>query len=383
MLSDVRKSLTELLGSILGENRRATDLHDLLGLDYKLCWQVVNVVKAPDPLAVYQHVPSEMATKKLVTAARAHGTPPEILDAVSRTIKAYHQMIEEHSSDRQEFDVMLSSMLGGEAATAAAIQNRRAAFKYESQIWGMQVRLHFHQLFVKRAENGDGFDEVSINGKLGMYQLRQNANSIVHGSRAVTSGVSSAPSRVVPLEPEAAAQFGAPLLPAFCTQPLPKFKTSQTDDGWVYTMLDSDEVGRKGAVDLTFGAFARGTQPARDSNDHPVLRYSVGFIAPTESAVLEVFVHRESFGFVNPMFRVIGNAAGTVVPESLRHDWVTTIQQEQNDATPVAGIPRYNELVHYAFDKMKWNASDFALFRVHMSYPILHTRAELVFPVKK
>jgi len=50
---------------------------------------------------------------------------------------------------------------------------------------------------------------------------------------------------------------------------------------------------------------------------------------------------------------------------------------------PVSDVPHYRERIGYVFDKARWNPDDFALFRVHMAYPILHSVAELVFPIEK
>jgi hypothetical protein len=383
VLAGIRRALSELVSCIPGDIRRPTDLQRALGVDYKLCWQVFNVTRTDDPLSVSQHVPSTTSTKKLITAARSLAVPESVLRDVDQAMKEFQDVVATHSGDRRGFDSMVASISGGDAAESLALQHRRDAFRSESQIWGIQVETYLRQMIVRRCDDGRSVDSCFVNAKYGMSLLRRDVMPVIHGYRETSSGM-TIPDLVEPLDIAASKEFGAPVLAEFSSQPVPNFKTIQHSDGWIYSALNSDQIGRMSTVNMVFGGVTRNLKIDRDENGAPSLVCGAALIAPTELAVMELLVHRPSFGDVVPQLRVFATGAGVDVPEVMRLTQQFVIHEQVMAVGPahlvsaVSEAPSYLMQLKYVFGQLNWNPEEFDIFRVKIPYPILHTRARLL-----
>lgn len=382
VLAGVSRTLGELVAHIPGDMRRPTDLQHTLHLDYKLCWQVINIIRAENPLSISQYIPGNTSLKKLMTAASAAGVSSEIISDAEQAIREFHEVVAVHSNDRQAFDCMIASISGGGPAEALTLQHRRNAFRSESKVWGLQVETDIRQTIFHRAADGS-LEKCFVNAKYKLRRFRREVLPIVHGYRDVASGAS--PEKLEPLEPDSAQQYGAPLLQEFCSQPVPRFKTIQHSDGWIYSALESDKIGRQGSVNLVFGGLARNFSKEFDEQGRAFLHTGAAFIAPTELCIVEMIVHRPSFGNITPELQVYATAAGSDVPEVMRRTQQFPIYEKVNlmgrasVAAAVPEVPRYRGQLNYVFQQLGWNPEEFDVYRVRLAYPILHTLARISF----
>jgi hypothetical protein len=382
VLAGIRRALSELVSRIPGDVRRPTDLQRALGVDYKLCWQVLNITRTDNPLSVSQYVPGNSSTKKLIAAARALAVPEDVLQEVDQAMKEFQDVVATHSGDRRGFDSMVASISGGDAAESLALQHRRDAFRSESQIWGIQVETYLRQMIVRRSDDRQNIDSCFVNAKYGLSLLRRDVRPVIHGYREASTNVVSA-DQIEPLDVAASRKYGAPVVAEFSSQPVPSFKTIQHSDGWIYSALDSDQIGRKSMVNLVFGGVTRNLRIERDEKSVPSLMCGSTLIAPTVLGVMELIVHKPSFGEVIPQVRVYSTAAGMDVPEAMRlaqqfeiHEDVVTIGPA-NAISAVPEVPSYLSQLNYVFQELGWSPSEFDVFRLRIPYPILHTRARI------
>jgi hypothetical protein len=188
-----------------------------------------------------------------------------------------------------------------------------------------------------------------------------------------------------PLEPESNATYGAPILKDFCSQPVPEFRTTQSSNGWVRTTLESEQIGRRSAVSFTFATVTHHTPIATDPEGRSIFHNGMAFKTPTEVAILELLVHRPSFGIVAP--QIIVHAT---TPEDDAVDIIRSPNQFQfnekviplgpaSSLSPSMDVPRYPELMKHAFSCLGWNAAEFDVYRVRLQYPVLHAMAHFWF----
>src|SRR5689334_21225566 len=93
----VRRALADLLDALPGDLRKPPDLQRALILDYRLCWQVFNVIRADDSLAVAARVPGPPSLKRLLSAADRRGAPPELTRAVRAAVDDFNAVVDAHA----------------------------------------------------------------------------------------------------------------------------------------------------------------------------------------------------------------------------------------------------------------------------------------------
>ncbi len=382
VLVEIQRALREVISRIPGEITRPKDLQIKLGVEYKLCWQVLTITKTQDPLLISQYVPGITSVNKLLAAVKPMGIAQELLEDVDKAMRQFQDVVKTHSDDRRGFDSMVTSISGGEGAELIALQHRRDAFRNESQIWGSQVETFLRQMIVRKSENGSGYDRAFVSAKYGLRCLRQGVMPIIHGYRDTRAGRVS-PEQVHPLDEAASAKYGAPVLPEFSTRPIPNFKTIQHSDGWIHNILAADEIGRKSAVNMVFGGVVRNMKIEHDESGLPALLCGATFIAPTELAIVELFVHRDSFAELAPEVWVHPTASGAEIPDVVRMTQPLKIYETIDALGPakrvktIGEVPAYRQQLGYVFDKLGWVPAEFDLFRLRIPYPILHTRARI------
>jgi hypothetical protein len=391
VLVELRRALIEVVSRITEQRFRPKDLQLKLGVEYKLCWQVLTITRTEDPLSISQFVPGITSVRKFLAAVRPLGVPEDLLGDVERAMDQFQNVVEAHSDDRRGFDSMVTTISGGEGAELIALQHRRDAFRSESQIWGSQVEVFLRQMFVRKSENGTGYDRAFIGTKIGIRCLRQGVMPILHGYRDTRAGGRVSADEVQPLDADAAEKYGAPVVPEFCTQPIPTFTTVQSNDGWIHNILSAGEIGRKSAINMTFAGIVKNMKQERDEDGMPAILCGANTNAPTELSVVELFVHRPSFGQLTPRVWVHSTASGAEIPEVVRMSQPLPIYADVEILGPARKVPRvreipnYRQQTKYLFDRLNWDPAEFDLFRLRIPYPILHTRARItcLIPDKK
>jgi len=385
-LGKLSKSLADLLAHIPGEVQRPAHLQHILGTDYKVSWQIFQIARAENPLAVSHHVPSKVLMRKLTASAVERGVPAKVAGRVDKAVDAFNAVVEAHADDRPAFDAMLASLTGGEAEEAVSIQHRRNAYRSDCPLWGVQTGVMLSQMFTRVSPHGNGTDECYVSLKHKLRLLRQNVMPGLHGFRLHTSEGPITQAAVVALEPGSMATYGAPLLPEFCSQPTPRLLSVPVTDGWTYSVLDSKELGRKGSATVAFSGYALGSPFTQDGKG--TLQAETGINAqltkPTELAVLELFLHRPSFGQASPKFEVIAMGPGgdnppLVLQQARRLDLHAEVESlgPIPQMSPLDVVPRHKEMTEYVLRKLGWNPAEFDGFRVQVQYPILHSELRL------
>ncbi len=387
---DVQWWLGTLLAALPTPPTRASQLNERLAANYRVCWQVFEVLKSPDPLAGARHVPRSGSMQKMLAAARAEGVPADTVEGVRAALSRFDRTAKSHAGDRDAFATMVGSM-GGRAAAggAATLACRRTAYRQDSQLWGAQIAVQYARMVVRRSGSAaSGVDEGRAAVKAGLQCLRAGVQPVIYGERNINSKeMQPIPIESEPLDPDAGQRCGAPLLPRFSTRPLPRLVRIEAEDGWVYSAVDNDHLGLSGAVDVASGTLRRNAGTAILNGGQRAYAASQSFMSPTELAVLELAVHRPSFGPVTPAVRMVPSRGHSFLAQ-LTADAPQLPSTEAcvplgpaDRAVPAVEVKDYARLSAYTFDRLGWDPAEFDLFRVTIPYPILNSMAVLWFPI--
>jgi hypothetical protein len=386
-LQQLRTAVLDIFESSPGGIGRSRDAQRQLGINAKLSWQLFRLAAPGDPLTLAPNVPAPSAMRSLLAAAAERDVPAELVDRLARAYRAFEQLVETHAGDRASFDSMVRSVTPADT-DRGDLQHRRNMFRACSHYWGLQVETYFtlHALFPSKSP--DLFDYASVRCHLGLRRLRADASVIVD-SFQLSMADGSKPHSFVrkPLDEDAFAQYGAPLLPEFCTQPLPQLRTHVEKNQTSCSELLNHAIGRSGAVDLTFGELTVAAPLSVGSNGHGRgFGNNVRIGAPTVTMISDMLVHRPTLPFLRPFLKVYGST-----PRDSAESLLNSSQLPFNEPVrrlergplhaKTPQVPRYAELATDLAHRLNLSLEDFDVYRVEIAYPLMQTRIAIGFDV--
>ena len=383
---DVQKSFARLISQLPGRFARPSQLQHCLQIDAKLAWQVFKIAKAENPLEAVRYLPSVVSIKRLSAAAKGKGVSKEVLQAVDDAMAQFDAAVREHADGRDSFTSMVASLQNEASSEAVDLQLRRAAYRVNCQIWGAQIGVFFGQTAVRRRAGGQ-IDASSVGLKADFPRLRADARPIVYGRSERNAKGSLVQPKHTPIDPEAFAKYGIPLLPQFCSQPVPVFGDAEVKDGWRIQSPRGEQMGRLGSIDLAVAISYRDTELVSLSDGRKVFFSSLTFSVPTEMAILEFLIHRPSLGQIKPEVRVIPEFGVNFVAElETPHPQMPNFCVPQSlgsypTAPPISEIRDYGEMTSCVLDKQSWDASEFDVIRATIMHPVLHSTMVMWFEV--
>jgi hypothetical protein len=361
---------------------RASELQKLLEIDYKLCWRIFKVIRAEDPLTGMNHVPTLRSLRLVVEAAERAGAPLPLLKVLEQSVGRLHEVVQAHAGDRGSFESMVSIAAGGNDASQADQMHRRNAHRSLSHLWGVQSDTAVQLYMMRLCPDRPAVQMCSVAGKYGLRRLKPSAPAMISGYGPNDASADGQGWYMTPLDPRAERLHGAHVLPTFCTHPLPPLRISVAADGYRTVELDDNGIGRLSAADIVTGSLVTcGFASNEELQAHRWL--SVRTSSPVGVSVIDLLLHRDSFGAVQPKVACYGSMmseakqAVTAGPQ-FSHDEVTALGSA-NVAASNPDVPRYAELLTYAFARVDWDARDFDVYRFRMSYPILHSVTRIDF----
>jgi hypothetical protein len=380
VLRRLRATLSAVISAIpaVAPIRKAADLQRALEIPNTLAWQVYRLARAVDPIAEGGGVPGTAAMSRFFDAAAKRGAPAELLEAATASVRDFDAMVKTHAGTRSAFDSMIAA-LTDRGAEQADLVHRRAAFKANGHIWGVQakVQLSFFA-FQPSAHNEALIDMVSVRGLIGLRRLRRDAAWVVSRMRmANDDGTLRTPLGQRPLDPAGAVPAGVSLLREFCGDPLPTFRTVPTDSGFTNIELDPTRVGNTSAVTCLLGdVYEDALVRYRDEHNQT---HSAQTLVRTPCEVLfhDLLVRADTFGPVQPRVLVYGDHRG--VDPAMRGrecDLLGTRETVEYlgrgpDVLHTPEVPRYAEMVRYSLERAGWTPEGFDVYRCRVEYPVM------------
>ncbi len=390
-LGELRIALSALIRALPGSPRRGTEVQRALHIDSKLAWAIHKVATSAEPLAAGTYVPGPAPMAKVLKAASAKGMNDEIVQRARAAFERFEAMVERHAGDRGSFDSMIAD-LAGEGAENIDLASKRAAFRINGHLWGVQARTDMAcEIIRPSSEVSGGLDAVKISGRIGLRQLRKGKtlrvgyrNKLIsRGNPAATAPV---PRRVA-VEQGTLASDGVGLLRPFCSTPLPEFRTHVDAEEWTQAELMSRGFGNTAALTYFLGSLVYGYAPSGVGTPTGP-RWFILVNAPSEVLYHDLLVHEEAWQGGPPRVGMYGTAATPGNPSSyqFREDDLLPIQESVVEigrgieALDTPDVPRYPEMVRYAMERVGWEDADrYRVFRLRIEYPVLYSLAKIEF----
>lgn len=380
----IRGAFAEIIDALPGHITRPHELAKRLSIDMKLAWKIARLAHGSDPFTAIEHIPGTAAIDVFLKAVTSQNVSGERIQAVQTAVCEFERLIEVHAGDRATLEMMLLSY-GGEGRRRADLVQRKAACGANSYIWGVQARTQLKADILHPAAEKGRLDIATLRGFVGLRRIRPNVPWVIARARVANDqGQVLKPAgreALDPVEDDAEGGAGAPLLRAFCSQPLPRFRRVSGAHGFLEDELVEGEVGKTGAVTCITGEVTRSVASYYRAEHNRVAALLARMHTPCEALVFDMFVHEDLFGPIEPELAIYSELdGGRPVPpiEGRERDRLVTGESvEYLGKGPAVvhtpHVPRYAEMIRYALGKLGWDGERFDVYRVEMPYPIIPT----------
>lgn len=373
----LRGALTDLL-AVGGEDARLPqELSRNCKINKNLAWKVCKIINSTDPYTAAQHVPGSAGIRILLAAFENRGTPAAPLEQVNLAVQAFDQMIRVHVGDRGNLELYIGSIQEGGVYADELEPMRKMAFQGNSVMWGVQARAAFTLKAVSpTAGKPERADLTTVGGLVDFRRLRETASWPLLRQLTLSENVEIGQSKTIALDPDYAGK-GAPLVPEFCSKPLPPTRTVIEGDSTIFELCEGP-VGNTAALDVTYGSLDRDHVPVRSDTDESVGEHYCRVDTPVELLQFDLLVHR-SLPFEMPPKLVTCSTLQGELPFPLsdatrQHlPGISNVQSLGNTlhgfATP--HIQGYGQLVTKTCERIGLPLEEFDGYRVTLTYPPL------------
>ncbi len=378
-MSRLRLALGELIEAIPQPINKAADVHRALGVDPKLGWQVFKVVNAVNTAGAGVNVPKRVSMQRLLKAAAGCGVPAHVIDHTAAAFDEFENLVTEHAGDRASFESMVSAVGDQDDCAQIDLNHRKAAFRSNSHIWGVQATARLACFIYQPSPSHPGQQDLGgIRGFVGLRRLRREGSWVVTQTKMTDADGTDreAPNREA-LDPSAEVAHGVSLLEKFCSQPLPRFRAVPGKLGYVNTELEGDSVGNQSATTCMIGDVWRGVFGYyRDERNKHSLSHALVH-TPCKVLIHDVLVREGMYGSSIPEVLIYGDHRGVDPhPEGRDCDLLAMHASVSHLGkgplvvhTP--DVPRYVQMLEYAFDRLGWDGEKFDVYRCRVEYPVM------------
>jgi hypothetical protein len=383
LVHGVRDAFARIIEYRCNGAKVVTALCEAFGIHRKLAWQVTKVAYSDDPFVAARHVPAGRSLAAWLDAASSAGVPRALVDAGRHAALRFDELASAHAASRAEFEMLLESCAGRSGAEdpEAHARWREQSFRGNSFVWGAHCRVLMAMMVLTPSDDVDGFFHcVQVRGLMGYRQTRAGVRWVVNQG-VVTDDRANATSGVrrVPLDPDAAhSHGGVPVLPAYCSNPMPRLNRRVMAEGVVLDEFVAAGVGQSGERSLVTAEVARNIGPAHQTPRDTFAHFGTGVRIPAESLHFDLFVHRT-------LFTVPGGGGDRERELRVFSDLASPAASDDADALPVPeriaplgrgvalaqtpDIPAYTDLALGVFQRLDADAGEYDLYRVRMAFP--------------
>lgn len=389
VMARMRGALAQLIAAVPDDITKGADLHRSFHLDRTLSWKVFKVAHTADPIAAGAHVPSPANMDTLFKAARKRGVPETLIQSAAQAAADFEDLVAAHAGDRAAFDSMVSALARDDSSDQIDLVHRRLGFRAQRHILGVQARTQVKLLGLQASQDPRWLDAILVQGFVGLRRLRGDAPFVVSYSGARDDEGGPVHVRRQPL---GLASNGdeMSLLAEFCSQPLPEFRVSQMEDGFLRGEVLTRDVGNRAAVTCFEGHVVSPAMPRYLEKGNDVVASVAVVRNPCEVLMVDLLMPPKLYGPVKPDAYVKTDH----VADSSR-DLVTSCDYRLPGRPAVRhlgrspsvlhtpDVPRYAELAYDVFRRAGWNAEEFDVYRCRIEYPVMPSSVVVQFDLPK
>jgi hypothetical protein len=380
-MRSLRSALSKLIEAIPGASqiRKPADLQRALNVHAKLAWQVHKIATSTNPLSEVGNVPGPAAMARFLDAAITHGVRKSSVTAVQDALTAFEHTVKNHAGERHAFESIVSG-LHEQGSEQIDLMHKRAAFKANSHLWGVQARTRLTTHILHPSAEPEMVDVALIRGVVGLKRLRRETPFILTRKKVTDNEGVILPSALTePLDPHGAGGQGVSFMTEFCTQPLPRIRNVTDSEGWLRTEILTNGVGNAGAISAIVGEVDRraDTRYRREHNER--MNFRIHVRTPFETVLADLIVRRGTYGEtpIKPRALTYSGLYGTHPnihhpnDEVLSPDEPVTYLGRGAAVLSTPAVPRYEEMVGFAFKRLGWDLEEFDVWRCRVEYPVM------------
>jgi len=369
----VRGLFTSVIEAVCSGGPRAHEIAEAFRIHRKLGWQIWNVAYGRGRIGAIRHMPSRRGIQAWLKAAKETGVPDDLLGQIEQASELFESLQHTHATDREMLEMMIESC-DPRFDKRAEEKRRKQAFVGNSFIWGVRANTYLTTLVLHPSRREGYFDMARVHGLIGLVRMRPNvrwpfAQAVVHSGEGERF-----PTREPLVVSEFTRRSGVPLIPEFCSQPLPPVQRREGQYGMLEDELLPGPMGQTGESTVVTGEVVRELAPKYKTQPGEDAMFGTGVRTPCETLVYDHLVHRSVFPKLERDLRVFSELISPVSRDERDLLQVSEQIQDLGRGTArlrIAEIPRYMELMNVVLAKIGCKADDFSLFRVRMRYPPL------------
>lgn len=374
-----REAYSRIIEQKCPGSKAVTAVSNAFGIHRKLAWQLVKVAYSEDPFVAAKHMPSSKSLGVWIQAAESCGVDEYLVESARQADHRFQSLIKTHASNKSEFDILIESSVT-EQEPHAQERWREHSFAGNSFTWGAHCKVLLAMCVLMPSEDKESyFHMAQVRGLMGFRQTRSGVRWVVNQSVAVVDDVvhESAMQRM-PMDPSAArANKGVPVLPEYCSRPMPALERSKTHDGMMQDEFLSSAIGLTGERTLVTGELLRNIAPTHAMPNDLVAYFGTAVRTPAEMLHFDLFVKAGLFGDVHRELRVFSDLASSISfadSDALSVGETVVRLGRGVSLAQTPDLPGYQDLAGAVFDRLGIDdPGEYELYRVRMAYPPMPT----------
>ncbi len=366
------------------------DLARRLRLDKSLSWKVARIAREPDPFAAIAHLPGPEGLDILQQALGRSDLPEPVVQRVIDCRAAFEALVTLHAGDRGTLEVMAGQFARDRQRHLLQMEShRRWSYRGNSATWGVSARMQLSAQFVLPSATPGRLDLAVAAGLFDFRRLRPDVTWAVSQVRRYQDNDNPlSAEKFEAVDPDYGDVGRVPLLPEFCSSPLPPLRIVRSTGGLIRFELAEGEVGNTAAMTTVLAWTYRGLVPRYLSDVDKVGQHFVTLSTPAEAVVHEVWVHRDvavhlppRSGLFNllpagPLFKG-GYAAGGELPLPCEVEPVGRLSE-----AAMTDLPQHARIVQRVMDRLQQPADAFTGYRLRLKYPPIPTMLMLAYDLE-
>jgi hypothetical protein len=359
---------------------RPQEVSRAVKLNKNLTWKCARVLLADDAFDAIPMLPGPEGIEIYLRGFAAAGAPSDRLESARRALGQFDVVAERHFGGRTELDAALDGL----RRDANLEQSRRAAFRANSTIFGVQAaaRITLHIVEPPRpATQGPRVGELAssismVVGLAGVRRLRPiQGLPVFRASLAQSDGPGSIRPLLGPSDEAGGGAEGAGfLLREFSNLPNASLQTTKRDGRISVELLDGP-IGRLGEASMYFGTVLEQALCVHRSATDTVAELVTMVSIPAERFVNDIYIHKDVPGaqaleaswhsiLAGPLSADEEQRENTRLPIQTR-----LLSVDAAEAPSMKDIPAFDALRDSAFAARGLRREDFRLFRIALEHP--------------
>ncbi len=373
----LQSELRDVIALLPEEHRSASAMSRLLKLDRATCQRIVQGATSHDagPRTLIA-LPGIAGLRSFVAAVSERvpaGSGGEVLAGASAAADRFASFLDEVGLSQRGLRAALEGPGGRTPQLYPPSDDslaREALFLAAAEVVGRWSETTIHTSVIRPVPGDPTLTDWARVRALVQHRWRTHAVPLEVGGTATLRGTSGGPS-MDSLESNAK---DSPLLPEFCSRPLPSVVAKAAGKRVVH-VIDTDALVGSGPADIVTA-----TRVARPDPSPATLSPAIGEVwalqnIPARRLVFDTFIHRDLADAC-----VSSIEAHLWMPDvGIRHDaarWSTrlpggpTMERISPLAAATSAHETYQDLLSHVFEELGWPADDFVGFRCDIPYPV-------------